>query len=119
MAKKTKKTPRRKPQSRLTQELLETAGNMHASGLMTKTAHDKITKRHLGTTVPSTSPAMLKGRDIKALREKFHLSQAVFAHLLNLTAGYVSQLERDAKRPSGPALVLLDIIRRKGIEAIL
>jgi putative transcriptional regulator len=43
----------------------------------------------------------------------------VFAHLLNLTVGYVSQLERGAKSPSGPALVLLDVNRRKGIEAIL
>jgi putative transcriptional regulator len=47
------------------------------------------------------------------------LSQAVFAHYLKLTVGYVSQLERGAKRPTGPALVLLDVIRRKGIEAIL
>jgi putative transcriptional regulator len=31
----------------------------------------------------------------------------------------VSQLERGAKQPSGPALVLLNVIRRKGIEAIL
>jgi putative transcriptional regulator len=98
---------------------LETARDMHASGLMTKAAHEKITKRHLGSAIPSTAPATLSGREIKALREKFHLSQAVFAHLLNLTTGYVSQLERDAKRPSGPALVLLDVIRRKGIDAIL
>jgi hypothetical protein len=28
----------------------------------------------------------------------------------------VSQLERGAKQPSGPAPVLLDLIRRKGIE---
>jgi putative transcriptional regulator len=28
-------------------------------------------------------------------------------------------LERGAKRPTGPALVLLNVIRRKGIEAIL
>ena len=48
-----------------------------------------------------------------------HLSQAVFARYLNLTVGYVSQIERGAKRPSGPALVLLHLIRRKGIEAIL
>jgi DNA-binding transcriptional regulator YiaG len=34
-------------------------------------------------------------------------------------AGYVSQLERGAKHPTGAALVLLDVIRRKGIEAIL
>jgi putative transcriptional regulator len=36
-----------------------------------------------------------------------------------LTAGYVSQLERGAKRPNGPALVLLDVIRRKGLDAVL
>jgi putative transcriptional regulator len=28
-------------------------------------------------------------------------------------------LARGAKRPTGPALVLLNVIRRKGIEAIL
>jgi hypothetical protein len=38
----------------------------------------------------------------------------VFARYLNLTVGYVSQLERGAKRPTGPALVLLNVIRRKG-----
>ncbi|MBV8776004.1 MAG: helix-turn-helix domain-containing protein, partial [Alphaproteobacteria bacterium] len=48
-----------------------------------------------------------------------HLSQAVFARYLNLTADYVSKLERGAKRPTGPTLVLLNVIRRKGIEAIL
>jgi putative transcriptional regulator len=47
------------------------------------------------------------------------MSQAVFAHHLHLTTGYVSQLERGTKHPSGPALVLLNVIRRKGIEAIL
>jgi putative transcriptional regulator len=59
------------------------------------------------------------GPEIRALREQAHLSQAVFGRYLNLTVGYVSQLERGAKRPSGPALVLLDVIRRKGIGAIL
>jgi putative transcriptional regulator len=53
------------------------------------------------------------------LREKARLSQAVFARYLNLTVGYVSQIERGAKHPSGPALVLLNLIRRKGIAAIL
>jgi putative transcriptional regulator len=43
----------------------------------------------------------------------------VLARYLNVTTGYVSQLERGAKRPTGPALVLLNVIRRKGIEAIL
>ncbi len=57
--------------------------------------------------------------EIRALREQSHMSQAVFARCLNLTVGYVSQLERGAKRPTGPALASLDVIRRKGIEAII
>jgi putative transcriptional regulator len=61
----------------------------------------------------------LTGEDIRAMRERANLSQAVFAHYLNVTVGYVSQLERGAKRPTGAALVLLNVIRRKGIEAIL
>jgi putative transcriptional regulator len=115
MATKTKKTKART--SRLTKELLETARDMQASGLLTKTAHDKITMRHVGIAPAAT--ITLTGKEIKALRESCRVSQAVFATYLNLTADYVSKLERGAQRPSGPALVLLDVIRRKGIEAIL
>jgi putative transcriptional regulator len=104
---------------RLTEELLETAQDMRASGLLSKAAHEKITKRHLGKSLAGSTAVALSGKEIKALREKAHLSQAVFAHYLNLTVGYVSQLERGAKRPTGPALVLLNVIRRKGIDAIL
>jgi putative transcriptional regulator len=111
MAKKTKTN------RRLTEELLEIAQDMRASGLMSKAAHEKITMRHLGETAATT--VSLSGKEIRAMREKAHLSQAVFARYLKLTVGYVSQLERGAKRPTGPALVLLDVIRRKGIEAIL
>jgi putative transcriptional regulator len=75
--------------------------------------------RHLGEDLTASSAVVLTGKEIRAMREKAHLSQAVFAHYLKLTVGYVSQLERGAKRPTGPALVLLDVIRRKGIEAIL
>jgi putative transcriptional regulator len=93
---------------------------MHKSGLLTKAARDKITMRHLGgSDVPAPVTAKISGPEIKAIREKARLSQAVFARYLNVTAGYVSQLERGDKRPIGPALVLLNVIRRKGIEAIL
>jgi putative transcriptional regulator len=74
--------------------------------------------RHIEDVAPS-GPMTLTGLEIKALRQRANLSQAVFARYLHLTTGYVSQLERGAKRPTGPALVLLDVIRRKGIEAIL
>ena len=118
MAAKTKKSSARKGNSRLTRELLETARDMRASGVMTGKAYEKITMRHMSQAT-SCDRAPLTGKDIKALREKARLSQAVFARYLNLTTGYVSQLERGAKRPTGPALVMLDIVRRKGIAAIL
>jgi putative transcriptional regulator len=115
MATKAKKAKAKT--SRLTRELLETARDMHKSGILTKAAHEKITMRHSG--IAPTVAVNLTGEEIKALRERCHVSQAVFATYLNLTADYVSKLERGEKRPSGPALVLLDVIRRKGIEAIL
>jgi len=104
--------------SRLTKALLETADDMRRAGVMDAATHTKITLRHLGDKADVVTEP-ITGAEIRKLREQAHLSQAVFARYLNLTVGYVSQLERGAKRPSGPALVLLNVIRRKGIEAIL
>jgi len=103
---------------RLREAICETAGDLHRLGLMDDATHEKITLRHLGEN-DAAPPAPMSGEEIRRLREQARLSQAVFARRLNLTVGYVSQLERGAKRPSGPALVLLDLIRRKGMDAIL
>jgi putative transcriptional regulator len=91
---------------------------MRRAGVMDAATHAKITLRHLGDKANGIAEP-ITGDEIRRLREEAHLSQAVFARYLNLTVGYVSQLERGAKRPTGPALVLLNVIRRKGIEAIL
>jgi putative transcriptional regulator len=98
--------------------LLETADDMRRVGVLDAAGHEKITLRHLGAK-PAAAASPISGDEIRSLREQAHLSQAVFARYLNLTVGYVSQLERGAKRPTGPALALLNVIRRKGIEAIL
>ena len=104
--------------SRLTQALLETADDMRRIGAMDAATHEKITLRHLGQRpVASTEP--ISGEEIRALREQAHLSQAAFARYLNLTVGYVSQLERGTKQPRGPALALLNVMRRKGVGVIL
>jgi len=109
-------TTRQNP-SRLTKALLETAKDMRRSGILTEAAHQKITMRHLaGSEEQALTP--MNGEDIRRLREEAHLSQAVFARYLNVTTGYVSQLERGAKRPAGAALALLNVIRRKGIEVV-
>jgi putative transcriptional regulator len=103
---------------RLAKALLETADDMRDVGILDAAAHVKITLRHLGAKAPATAEP-ITGEEIRSMRERAHLSQAVFARYLNLTVGYVSQLERGTKRPTGPALVLLNVIRRKGVEAIL
>lgn len=110
MAKKTN------PTRRIEAELLE----MTREGLFTDKTADKITMRILGKqTFPAATLAELTPDEIRSMRHRANMSQAVFAHLLNVTTGYVSQLERGAARPKGPALALLHVIKRKGIEAIL
>jgi putative transcriptional regulator len=104
-------------QTRLTRALLETAHDMERLGILSKSAHGKITKRHFSSDAAVAAP--FSPREIRTLRRNANMSQSVFAHCLNLTTGYVSQLERGVKKPTGPALVLLNVIRRKGIEAIL
>jgi putative transcriptional regulator len=65
------------------------------------------------TPVVSLSP-----KKIKALREREHVSQTVFANYLNVTPNLVSKWERGEKRPSGPALKLLSLVEKHGIDAV-
>jgi putative transcriptional regulator len=109
----TKKKP-----GRLAKALLETAAGMHRAGILKDEDLHKITVRHLGDApLPTSRP--IAPEEIRALREQSNLSQAAFARYLNLTPGYISQLERGAKRPTGPALALLNVLRAKGVEVIL
>jgi len=103
--------------SDLAKALLETAGDMHSAGLMSTDTYQKITARHLGPdALPTAAP--ISAEEIRDVREQAHLSQAALAKYLNLTTGYVSQLERGTKQAKGPALALLNVIRRKGIGAL-
>jgi putative transcriptional regulator len=42
----------------------------------------------------------------------------VFAHYLNVKPKLVSESERGEKRPSGPSLKLLSIVKAKGLDTI-
>jgi putative transcriptional regulator len=108
----TKKT------NRVVEAILEMAGDQLRSGLIDRTEHEKITIRHMGDRGLGLS-IPVSGEEIRLMREQAHMSQAAFARILNLTAGYLSQLERGVRKPTGPALSLLNVIRRKGVEAIL
>jgi putative transcriptional regulator len=52
------------------------------------------------------------------VRTQAGVSQAVFAKYLTVTTGTVSKWESGKKHPSGPALKLLDLVRRKGLDAL-
>lgn len=60
----------------------------------------------------------LEPSEIKSIREREQISQPVFARYLNVSKGLVSDWERGVKRPGGPALRLLTIIKTKGLQAI-
>jgi putative transcriptional regulator len=109
---------RKKKLSRLSEAILEMAGDQHRIGIMNDADYGKITIRHLGSKAPETAKP-ISAEEIRMLRESANLSQAAFARYLNLTPGYISQLERGAKQPTGAALTLLNVIRRKGLEVVL
>ena len=61
----------------------------------------------------------IQPQQIKALRERSNLSQAVFAAVLNTSVSTVQKWEVGGKNPSGPSLKLLNLIERKGLEAVI
>jgi putative transcriptional regulator len=55
---------------------------------------------------------------IRDLRKREHVSQPVFAMYLNVSKNLVSDWERGIKKPGGPALRLINIIKKHGLDAL-
>ncbi len=55
----------------------------------------------------------VRPKDITALRHKLNVSQAVFAGLLNVPKVTAISWEKGRRRPTGAALRLLDLVRKK------
>lgn len=98
--------------SRISRVVHEAASDSFKAGVMDKTTMRKFDEMCLAK-VETLSP-----RQIQALREREKVSQAVLARHLNVTTGLISQWERGERRPSGPALTLLSLIKRKGLEIL-
>jgi len=56
---------------------------------------------------------------IVSIRKKFRLSQAALASIFNISPSTVQKWEQGNKRPTGASRKLLDIIERKGLEALI
>ena len=86
-------------------------------GLFEVGAIDKQTMREFDEACLAPA-SVLSPDEIKAIREAEHVSQPVFARYLNVSKNLVSDWERGAKKPGGPALRLLSIIQRSGLDAV-
>lgn len=61
---------------------------------------------------------VLSPDQIRSLRHRENLSQPVFARYLNVSRNLISDWERGAKKPGGPALRLLTVVEKNGIQFI-
>lgn len=98
--------------SRLIREIHETAAGLERSGAL-----EKQTMREFEALCLPVVRS-LSARDIRAIRSRTRMSQAVFAAVLNTSVSTVQKWEIGEKRPSGPSLKLLNVIDRKGFEAL-
>ena len=88
-----------------------------AEGMFEVGIIDKRTMREFDESC--LTPAVpLAPEEIRALREREMVSQSVFARYLSVSKNLLSDWERGVKRPGGPALRLLTIVRSRGLEAI-
>jgi len=96
-------------------EMLEMATELSRHGLLSQ--EDMVQVRALCEAPPVYSPR--KVADIRI--HKARMSQSVFAEFLNVSVSAVQKWEApgSGKHPTGAAARLLQIIDRKGVEAIL
>ena len=99
-------------QSPLLQAVHETATDLHRLGFI-----DQRKMRKYDALCLAPIPAY-DSEKIRALRERYQLSQTVLASLLNTSASAVRQWELGDKHPSGPSQKLLHLLERKGLEVL-
>ncbi|MDD5567623.1 MAG: transcriptional regulator [Candidatus Omnitrophica bacterium] len=63
-------------------------------------------------------PKHFTKNDIVKIRSNLHVSQAVFAFLLNASESTVKKWELGAKEPGGANARLLQIIEKRGVEIL-
>ena len=104
---------REKHKNRLFDVIHETAQDLHKLGFI-----NKRTMREYDVLCGEPVTAY-SAEQIRSLRERYRLSQAVMASVLNTSLSTIQKWEIGDKHPSGPSLKLLNILDRKGLETII
>lgn len=109
----TKKTTTQR--SRVLRELLESAEDLSAYGLVSKA--DMARMKALCEAPPEYPPE----RVVSIRTHIAKMSQAVFASFMNVSVSTVQKWESPAadKHPSGAAAKLLQLVESKGVEALI
>lgn len=102
----------RRTKSPIFEAVHETAKGLHKAGVMDRVTLREFDRLHL----PPVEP--LQPEEIKKIREASHVSQAVFARLLNTSLSTVQKWEIGQKRPAGTALKLLHLVQKRGLEVV-
>ncbi len=106
-------TTKTKAKSPIFEAVHETASDLHRLGFI-----DQRKMRKFGVLCLDPIPDY-DSKKIRALRDRFKLSQAVLASVLNTSLSTVRQWEVGDKHPSGPSQKLLSLLDRKGLEALI
>jgi putative transcriptional regulator len=88
------------------------AEGLHETGII-----DKVTMKEFDDSCLVPTPPLTPD-EIRNIRTNAGLSQPAFARYVNVSKNLVSDWERGVKKPGGPALRLLAVIKDKGLAAI-
>ncbi len=99
--------------------LYETAKGFYEIGLMEKERFERAEAFYLSNLpYESSGSEELNPEEIKQLRRRNFLSEADLAVYLDTTIPIVKGWERGKEHPNQSQLILLNIIKKKGIKAI-
>ncbi|KFX18458.1 helix-turn-helix domain-containing protein [Pectobacterium parvum] len=90
----------------------------HAAGTASDVDLDAI-NRLVAESQKTESRASMDASRVRAIREREKISQSQLAGIINMSANSVQKWERGVSAPTGAALRILEVIERKGLNAIL
>ena len=106
-------TAKTRAKSRILDAVHDTAGDLHRLGFI-----DQRKMRKYDALCLAPIPEY-DSEKIRSLRDRYQLSQAVLASLLNTSLSAVRQWEVGDKHPSGSSQKLLNLLERKGLDALI
>ncbi|WP_018693081.1 helix-turn-helix domain-containing protein [Algicola sagamiensis] len=90
----------------------ESVQDMHDVGVV-----DTVTMRQFDKLCLPKTPA-LDANEIKAIRVSTKASQSVFAAYLNTSLSTIQKWEQGIKKPNGPSLKLLHLVKQHGLQIL-